>query len=154
MIVTKSKLNYYPEEVYQNPKKTPVRKKKTRKNKKKTNSNVAIKILFLFSALILMGISLFILFGYANITKIRMEVTELERQRTELEKVKTDLVADLEGIKSSNRIETEAVNKLGMSYPKEGQIAYVSVKNTNDNLEDKTHENGRKNVFNLITSLF
>jgi hypothetical protein len=66
LIVTKAELNYYPEEIYENPKRTPVRKKKTRKNKKKTNSNVAIKILFLFSAFIVMGISLFILFRYAK----------------------------------------------------------------------------------------
>lgn len=153
MIVTKAELNYYPEETYERPIEKPIRKKKNRKNKKK-NSNVAMKTIFLFSALIFMGMSLFILFRYANITKMRMEVTQLEKQKAELEKAKSDLVVELEDIKSSQRIEIEAKNKLGMSYPKEGQIAYVAVGDTYDNLENKTKEEDTKKVFDLITSLF
>ena len=153
MLVTNAELNYYPEEIYDIPNESNKKSKKTRKNKKKSKSNVAIKTLFLFSGLIIMGISLFILFRYANITRTRMELDKLEKQMIKLEKTKLDLVAELEGIKSSQYIVDEATNKLGMSYPKEGQIVYVSVNNTDDNLGIEGDQESKK-IFSLISSLF
>lgn len=153
MLVTNAELNYYPEEIYDIPNESNSKNRKTRKNKKKSKSNALVKTLFLFSGLIIMGISLFILFRYANITRMRMELDQLERQIVELEKTKLDLVAELEGIKSSQYIVDEATNKLGMSYPKEGQIAYVSVNNTDDNLEIEGDQDPSR-FFSLISSLF
>ncbi len=129
MLVAKAELNYYPEYAYEeeyqkrkNTKQTP--KKAPKKNNK---YNLLIKLICLLIAIIILSISLFILFRYASITKVRMEVTELERQKVELEKYKLNLIADLEGVKSSLSISQDAMNKLGMSYPKEGQVMYVSL---------------------------
>ena len=105
--------------------------------------------------MVILGIALSILFRYANITAVRQEITNLERQKVELEKVKLDLVADLEGIKSSVKIAEDAVTKLGMNYPTEGQIVYVSI---NDNKVEHVEKNsiGKqiRKVFSMVTNLF
>src|SRR5690554_12334 len=72
-------------------------------------------------------LALFILYRYANITKIRLEITELEKQKIELEKEKENLVGELEAIKSSSKIEEDAIIKLGMDYPTEDQVVYVDI---------------------------
>ena len=154
MLVRKAELNYYPEEIYEIPRQNTRKKKNTKKNKKRSRSNAAIKTIVLFSGLIIMGISLFILLRYANISKIRMEVSQLERQKVVLENTKVDLLGELEGIKSSQNIVNEAINKLGMNYPKEGQIVYVSVKDTNYDLVEETEDKNINKVFSLISSLF
>ena len=100
--------SYYPEETIEVKKKH--RKKKERKKK---NNNSILKLFALTIPFVLLGISLLILSRYANITSIRQEPTKLEREKVELEKIKMNLIADLEGIKSSAKIEEDAITKLG-----------------------------------------
>jgi len=47
--------------------------------------------------------------------------------KIQLQKEKEDLMAELEAIKSLTRIEEEALVKLGMDYPTEDQVVYISV---------------------------
>jgi len=116
-------LSYYPEQTYEPKKK--IRKTKRKVHKKNTDN--IFKYAALIVALVVLAISILILSRYANITAIRQEITQLEREKLELEKVKMNLIADLEGIKSSVKIEEDAINKLGMNYPTEEQIVYVSI---------------------------
>lgn len=156
MLATKSELYYYPEEVYEIPKKKDLKNRQTKKNNKKSRSNAGLKTMLLFSGLIIMGISLFILIRYANITRARMELTQMENQKIELKKTKVDLLAELEGIKSSQNIVDQAVNKLGMNYPEKAQIAYVSVMDDNlvGNLANEIKDENPGKLFSLISSLF
>ena len=108
-----------------------------------------------------LALSLFILFRYANITKMKLEITEIQQQKIQLEKEKEDLLAELESIKSVTRIEEEALVKLGMDYPTEDQIVYVSVDDIplNDEVENGSVEEfgllGQlKNIVNLVLGLF
>lgn len=152
MLARKAELNYYPEEIYEFPREVERKKRIKKKKKEKNQFKVALKTMFLFSGLIIMGISLFILFRYANITKMRMELTQLETQKVELEKNRLELNAKLDGIKSSSNIMEDAKNKLGMSFPEEGQIAYISVGENIDNIEKAEDEENK--MFKLISSLF
>ena len=104
---------------------------------------------------VILGISLLILSRYANITTIRQELTELEREKVELEKVRMNLIADLEGIKSSAKIEEDAITKLGMNYPTEDQVVYISVNyNTIEN-EEKITLGGRfSKILSFVSNLF
>jgi len=155
-LLAKAELNYYPEEVLEKQYiNNPKSKKEKRAVKNKTKLNTLVKLACLSCAIIIMITSLFILLRYAKITKIRMDVTELEKQKIELEKTKLDLVADLEGIKSSLKISEDAVYKLGMSYPQEGQIVYVSVDDVSNEVVDNgsiTSQLGK--VISLFSSLF
>lgn len=123
--------------------------------KKKNNLNAVIKILFIFTAIIFLVTCLFILTRYAQLTNTRLELTRLERQKVELEKQKLNLMGDLENVKSSLKVSEDAINKLGMTYPAEGQIVYVSI---NDNIVDPVEEfsisSQFKKVLNLFTFLF
>lgn len=116
--------NYYPETIDNpKPKQTVKRKKKVRTINK--TMYISIAIIFLIT-------SLFILFGYARITSTRLEITKMEKEKLELEKIKQDLIGELEGLKNTTKISQEATYNLGMIYPEEGQIVYVSVDDTTE----------------------
>lgn len=160
MLVTKAELNYYPEHVYQDEYKEKKIKqdnnKKNLKNNKKNNKYKAlIKLSCLFTAIIVLSTSLYILFGYATITQVRMEVTELERQKIELEKNKLNLLADLDGVKNSLNISQDAIYKLGMSYPKEGQVIYLSLEDTlDDTIQSASISEKLNEVLSTFSGLF
>lgn len=150
MLVARAELNYYPEENLKINEKT---RKRVVKKKKKSNS--LSKLMSISIATIILLTSLFILFRYAKISATRLEITQLERQKNELEKDKMDLIANLEELKSSRKIVEDARYKLGMDYPAEGQIVYISVEeNTNDNLENISKSVQLRKVLSLFSSLF
>ena len=142
--------SYYPEEtieVKKKHRKKPVRKKK--------NNNSILKLFALIIPFVLLGISLLILSRYANITSIRQELTKLEREKVELEKIKMNLIADLEGIKSSAKIEEDAITKLGMTYPTEDQIVYITVNHNTIEDEEKITLGGRlSKILSFVSNLF
>ncbi len=108
------------------------RNRRRKKVKKKSNGKLgSLGIILLF-----LGVSLLLLSRYAAITSIRTDITKLERNIEDLEKKKVNLQAKLEGIKSSEKIEEEATLKLGMDYPNDGQLVYLSVGKTETKAED------------------
>lgn len=153
MLVAKKELDYYTEQIESEEKKV---NKKHNKNK---NYIAAYRLMLLGAAIIGLLLSLFILFRYADITKIRLEITELENQKIQLQKEKDNLIAELEAIKSSKKIEEDAMSKLGMSYPTEEQIVYVDVDELS--IKDEIEQNKEfsligelKNIMNLVLGLF
>ena len=159
MVVTKAELNYYPEEVIEEKKLKKQESPKNKKNPKRQGKiNPRLKLFGLFLSVFIMAFSLFILLGYANISKVSFEINQLENKRNQLESEKAALVADLEGIKSYRRIADEAMHKLGMIYPKEDQVVYVSFGNDLDT-NSQTEENkgflkSVSEVFGIFSSLF
>lgn len=124
MVVARAEYDYYPELIEkQNPKPSLKNKKTVRKVNKRMY--ISIVSIFFFT-------SLFILSGYAKITEARLEITKLEKEVVELQKVKMDLEGDLEGLKNTTTISNEAINSLGMIYPEEGQIVYISIANNSE----------------------
>lgn len=154
MLVANKELEYY------YPEKIDIEKNKNRtviKRKKKTKA--IYKLFIMGIAMIGLILSLFILYRYTNITNIRLEITELEKQKIELEKEKEILIAELEAVKSSSKVEEDAIIKLGMEYPSEDQIVYVNL----DELDVADNFNAKKefsivkqlkNIVNLVLSLF
>lgn len=138
-MLAKAELNYYPEEILEKPyierPRKPNRKRKKRA-RKKPSINILFKFALLFCVGIIMFTSLFILLRYARITELRMNVTKLEREKIELEKTKSNLIGELEDIKSSLKIAEDAAYKLGMSYPEEGQVVYVSIEDKDVAVDD------------------
>lgn len=154
MVVAKKELEYhYPEEGQLQKEKI---RRKNQKRRKKSKSKSKLKAIGIsFAGLI---ICLFILYGYTNITKIRLEINELENHKKELMKEKEALIAELEAVKSSIKVEEEAMIKLGMDYPTEEQVVYIEV---DDEIFTKkeSHEEVKivaqfKKIFNVVTSLF
>lgn len=155
LLVAKAELNYYPEQIYEEEYKETNKNKYKKVIKKKNKSIALVKLVCLFIAIIILSTSLFILFRYATITKIRMEVTELERQKVELEKNKLNLLADLDGVKSTLNVSEDAIYKLGMSYPKEGQIIYLSLEDTvDDTIQSVSMSDKLNKVFSVFSGLF
>lgn len=153
MLVAKAELSYYPEEILEVNNKP--RKNIKRVEKRKKNSNSLAKLMIMCIPLIILSISLSILVGYANLTSVRRDITKLEVQKAEMEKHKMDLIGELEGLKSSVKIAEDAVIKLGMDYPTEGQIVYVSVnENTIHPVEEHAISKQLKKIFSMVTNLF
>jgi len=143
--------SYYPEETFE------VQEKQREKVVRKKKNNSVLKLFLLTIPFIILSISLLILSGYAKITTIRQELTELEREKVELEKTKMNLIADLEGIKSSGKIEEDAITKLGMDYPNEDQIVYITVNVNEDPIEqeEKLTLGGRLGkILGIVSNLF
>ena len=53
----------------------------------------------------------------------------MERTYGELEKEKINLNAEIDSLKTSENIMGDAMMKLGMGFPEDGQVLYVDVKN-------------------------
>jgi len=161
LLVTKKELEYYyPEQVdAEYEKQRKIRENRKRKRRK---SQSAQKLLGIGFAIIGLILSLYILQGYVNITKMRHEITELENQKLELKREKEDLVAELEGMKSPIKVEEDALTKLGMDYPAEEQVIYVDIKELDfaDNKDNMNIVNESsivqrfKNIFSLLVGLF
>lgn len=144
--------NYRPEET-----KEIKNKNRTKVIKKQKENYSILKLFALTIPCIFLGISLLILSRYAKITSIRQELTKLEKEKEELEKIKMNLVADLEAIKSSVKIEEDAITKLGMSYPTEDQIVYITVnvdEDTNDPKEKPTLVGKLSKILGIVFNLF
>ncbi|HHV26844.1 MAG TPA: hypothetical protein GXX63_06585 [Tissierellia bacterium] len=150
MLVAKREENHYYEE----------RNKKRKKIKKNSKNKSNEKLKFLMGATIILLACLFVLLRYTHITQMRLENSKLESQKVELKKEKQDLMAELDRVKSDAKIEEDAKVKLGMDYPSEEQIVYISIDdkaNDEDKLlgESKSKEDFFivdyfKNVMNMI----
>lgn len=158
MLVARSELSYYPEaELELQQKQSRPRKKINKKRKLKQNKvNSSVKLMYIFMAIIFLGVCLLILTRYADITSVRTSITQLEREKVELEKIKLDLIGELEGIKSSGQIAEDAILKLGMDYPTDGQTAYITVKDKSmDNIIEKLSIKEQiERVLSQVASLF
>lgn len=137
MLVAKAEYSYYPE-----PTKQPKINKQIRVKKNAINKRMYFAI-----AIISFITCLFILSGYAKITEARLEITRLEKEVVELKKTKANLEGDLESYKSTTKISEEAINSLGMIYPEEGQLVYVSV-------EDGDTEVAKGGLTGIIKGVF
>ena len=147
MVVAKAEYNYYPEQINE--------QKKNRQVKNVRKVKTINKKMYISIAIILLITSLYILYGYSKITSARIEITKLEREKLELEKVKQDLIGKLENIKSTTKISDEAIYNLGMIYPEENQIVYVSVnETTNDKPEEFSISEKLKSILGNFSSLF
>jgi cell division protein FtsL len=151
LLVARSELSYYPIETLE-VKEKPIKEIKKSTNRKKS---CIPKLVYLAFPVVILGISLSVLFGYAKITAVRLDITKLESQKVELEKTKQDLIADLEGVKSSVKITEDAILKLGMNYPTEGQIVYISVnENSGEKIEKASIGRNLIKIFSMVTNLF
>jgi cell division protein FtsB len=148
MMAAKVLYDQYPEYIGEKTQKT-VRKIARRK------SHALNRQMYITLAIILLSTSLFILQGYAKITSMRLEITKLENEATELAKLKKDLSGTLEGLKNTTLIGEQAKNSLGMIYPEEGQIEYITVNETvsNDSYQI-TFQDKVRNVIGLFASLY
>ena len=138
--------NDYPEYIEKNIKKSKVQKR---------HVHAIDKRMYIFIAIIFLFTSLFILSGYAKITFMRVEITKLENSASDLAKLKKDLAGNLEGLKNTTVISEQARNNLGMIYPEDGQVEYVSI---NEQVRADTYKltlNDRvKSVLGIFSSLF
>lgn len=155
MLVTKRELeNYYQEEID-----IIIEKEEKVRAKKRKKARSSSKLFAISLAVFGLILCLYILYGYANITNMRLEITELERQKLELQRDREDLIAQLETIKSSTAIEENARIKLGMDYPTEDQLVSLSIEQLGENNEIEAEDKPPlakqlKNIFNLVLGFF
>ncbi|MBW4828911.1 MAG: cell division protein FtsL [Clostridiaceae bacterium] len=140
MLVAKREENHY----YKGRNKKKEKKKGNNKNK----SNEKLK--FLMGATIILLACLFVLLRYTYITQMRLENSKLESQKVELKKEKQDLMAELDRVKSDSKIEKDAKIKLGMYYPSEEQIVYVSIDDKANDEDKLVGESKQKEDFFIV----
>lgn len=141
-------LKYYPENEFEIKESREKRIKRSKAIQKKNNS--MLKLFCMSVPLIISAICISILFRYVDITAVRTEITQLESQIVDLEKTKINLIGEMEGLKSSYKISQIAKSQLGMDYPTENQIVYVSV---NEDLNEKTQKDDSKKPLDSLISM-
>lgn len=125
------------------------RRKVVKKKKSRMNAKVAIVGVALTSFVLAVSV----LYGYATITKMKLEISNLESDRVALETEKEYMIANLEEVKSTSKIEDKAIIKLGMDYPKTDQVVYIDVNKTD--IKAVKQEKGLiKSLVNSVLGLF
>lgn len=121
--------------------------------KKKNRAKRRARFGIISVAVLSFAVAVTILYGYATITNMKVDISNLESTRVGLENEKEYLEANLEEIKTMADIEDNAMMKLGMDYPKEDQLVYIDIseKDTKTKVEDKSLV---KSIFNSIQGLF
>lgn len=140
MLVAKREVFSYNEENYL---------RETKKNKHIRKNNFSLKLKAFGIALLTLFVCLGVLIRYAQMTQIKMEVSKLDKEISELSKHKIDISLELEKIKESGWIEGEAEKRLGMVYPTNEQIVYVSV-NVNDNIDNNAIEENKTEKLGIL----
>lgn len=133
-IQEKKYIDYNDIERYYKIKEDTMLKNKTKKRQRQNHNIIQIKY-FIFAAIVF-GLALGIIYNYATITQIKMEINDLNKDITLLDKQKEDVLISLESIKNSNIIEENATNYLGMNYATNSQNNIVTV-NYSGSLNDK-----------------
>lgn len=152
MLVNKQEFNYYQEEI-----ETRIEKEEQRRAKKKKKAQSSSKFFAIAFALLGLVLCIYILNGYSKITKLKLEIMELENEKYQLERDREDLFAELEVVKNSVKIEERAKINLGMDYPKDEQLVYLSIGETNEKeeIEDKVFFTEQiKNIINSVVGVF
>lgn len=136
MLVAKSELNNYTAApLYDEQIDERKRIKRKRELKKRKKQMMVFKLSCIFVISLFTIVSFFILKGYSNISSSRMNITKLEKQRNELEQTKFAIASELEEAKSSVKISEEAMYKLSMDYPRQDQVVYLSLGETNNKIK-------------------
>ena len=134
---------YKYEETYEAPKKKVVRK--VRRVKKKAHSGMESAILPMVAVLMAFGL----LFSNSQIMEKNAKVETLEKQ---LDTLKAQAVAgqfEIERNMDLNKIETEAITRLGMQRPTKAQTVYVNMGNC-DYAEAAAQKPSGPNVFSAF----
>lgn len=134
-----------------------IKEETTLKNKTKSiqrqNHNNIIQIKYFVYAAIIFGLALGIIYNYATITQIKMEINDLNKAIVLLDKQKEDVLISLESIKNSNIIENNATNYLGMNYAKNSQNSFISI-NYSSSINDKFTYNNKYDESALFGNIF
>ena len=74
-----------------------------------------------------LGLNLFLLNRYAEITSVKHQVLQMEKSLEQLRNQREKLGVEIEKSSKLEWIEGEAVGRLGMKYPDKNQVIYISV---------------------------
>lgn len=108
-----------------------------------------VKAIVISILVVFLSILLFFVSRYAGISALQSEVSTIEKMKRQLLSEKADLTAELEGLKASLKIQEEAKYKLGMVYPTEDQIVYLTVE---DGMTVRT-DTRAENIFEEIKQM-
>lgn len=101
--------------------------------------------------LVFLGLNLFLLNRYAEVTSVKHQVLQMEKSLEQLRNQKEKLSVEIEKSSKLEWIEGEAVTRLGMKYPDKSQVIYISVDPArvgliNGELEKSYTQDGQRGV--------
>lgn len=124
--------------------------KKLRRKAKRINGDVIFKVFSFSIVLVIFTICVIILNGYASLNSMQQDVIKLEKYKKDLIAEKAELNSEIDYIKVSSQIQEEAKYKLGMIYPEESQIVYVSIGGSAIKESEDKKANGWMKLLTLV----
>ncbi len=123
MVVAQRKVQY--EEVQ--PRESRHKEKKAVGISKKNKVKASHKLQIIISITALVGLCIGMIFGYVQLTETKYRIYYLDKEAGELSAQIENLKVELESVKKTDIIETQAKEMLNMQYPQKEQIVYLSL---------------------------
>ncbi|SMP46612.1 septum formation initiator family protein [Anoxynatronum buryatiense] len=112
---------------YDDYRQMPKRQQTASKKAKPQKSYMPETCALLLCIVAFLGLNLFLINRFAEITATKHQVTQLEKSLEQLQNQREQLMVEIEQSSKLEWIEQEAVNRLGMRYPDKSQLIYISV---------------------------
>jgi len=115
---------------YYEQERIPVRKQSENEIKRHNTKNrtyVRETCALFLCVMAFLGLNLFLLSRYAEITSVKHQVLQMEKSLEQLRNQKEKLSVEIEKSSKLEWIEGEAVTRLSMKYPDKSQVIYISV---------------------------
>lgn len=102
------------------------KEKKSIETNKKNKVKVSHKLQIIISITALVGLCIGMIFGYAQLTETKYRIYYLDKEVNELSAQIETLKVELESLKKTDIIETQA-KELHLQYPQKDQIVYLDI---------------------------
>lgn len=132
MLVAKKQIQEYDINIEE-----PKFRKKTKQKEKNTTIATKSKVKLVALSVVVLGVCLGILLLNAYVSQLKYELLSLNKSKEELIEEKSLLEIKIDKMKQSDWIEQAAISQLGMSYPTQDQIIYVSLDNINEGVKNE-----------------
>lgn len=100
--------------------------KKEKKNKYKRRGKNK-KLIFFFSAILMLGVCVSNIYGYSKVSELKYDIYYLKKDLNKKEILLNQLEVENNNSTSIDEIENKVREELNMDYPKDEQIEYIKI---------------------------
>lgn len=101
--------------------------KKENKNKNKRRRCTNKKLVFFFTAILMLGVCICNIYGYSVVSELKYDIHYLNKDLNKKEILLNQLEVENNNSTSIDEIENKVKEELNMDYPKDEQVEYIKI---------------------------